>query len=120
MEAIDIYRSKDIIEKAFGDLKSRLNLRRTSVSIRRKLGEANCLFNMLLSIIVSHIKEKMDDAELFKKYTIQSVLDELDVIESFQKPGTKRMFGEVTKRQTGVISSVRCWGHFLGINFPGI
>ena len=32
VEAIRIYRSKDMIEKAFSDLKERLNMRRTSVS----------------------------------------------------------------------------------------
>ena len=32
LEALEIYRSKDLIEKAFGNLKERLNMRRTSVS----------------------------------------------------------------------------------------
>jgi hypothetical protein len=32
LDALEIYRSKDMIEKAFGNLKERLNMRRTSVS----------------------------------------------------------------------------------------
>lgn len=98
LEAIDIYRSKDVIEKAFGDLKSRLNLRRTSVSSEESL-EGKLFVQYIALIIVSFIKQKMDEAGLFKNYTVQGVLDELDVIECFQQPGAKRTFGEVTKRQ---------------------
>lgn len=108
LEAIDIYRSKDIIEKAFGDLKSRLNLRRTSVSSEESL-EGKLFVQYVGLIIISFIKNKMDEADLFKKYTVQGVLDELDVIECFQQPGTKRTFGEVSKRQQDLY-------HQLGVN----
>ena len=37
LEALGIYRSKDVIEKAFGNLKERLNMRRTSVSSEENL-----------------------------------------------------------------------------------
>src|SRR6056297_3305706 len=50
-------------------------------------------------IIVSYIKKQMDDKGLFKKYTIQGVLDELDVIECFQQPGSRVFLGEVTLKQ---------------------
>jgi hypothetical protein len=36
---------------------------------------------------------------LFKDYTLQEVLDELDVIECFEVPGQQRQVGEITKRQ---------------------
>jgi hypothetical protein len=41
----------------------------------------------------------MDEKGLFKKYTIQEVLDELDVIEYFQQPGSREALGEVTSKQ---------------------
>jgi len=47
-------------------------------------------------IIVSYIKKQMDDKGLFKKYTIQGVLD---VIECFQQPGSRTFLGEVTSKQ---------------------
>ena len=31
--------------------------------------------------------------------TLQNLLDDLDIIESFQQPGSKRIIGEVTKKQ---------------------
>ena len=37
--------------------------------------------------MVSYIKKKMDENGLFSRYTIQSLLDELDTIEYYQQPG---------------------------------
>lgn len=41
----------------------------------------------------------MQDAGLFKKWTLQGFLDELDTIELFEAPGYGRILGEVTKKQ---------------------
>jgi hypothetical protein len=41
----------------------------------------------------------MDIQGLFKNYTLQDVLDELDIIEQFTQPGKISMVGEVTKKQ---------------------
>jgi len=50
-------------------------------------------------IFLSYLKKKMQDNDLFKKYTMQSLLDELDIIECFEYPGAKIRTGEITKRQ---------------------
>jgi predicted transcriptional regulator with HTH domain len=41
----------------------------------------------------------MQEKEMFSNYTMQEVLDELDLIESFERPGHKLYVGEVTKKQ---------------------
>jgi len=41
----------------------------------------------------------MGDKQLFKNYTMQELLDELDVIERFEQPGSKHRIGEITKKQ---------------------
>ena len=38
VEALEIYRNKDLVEKAFDNLKERLNLRRLAVSSEQSLG----------------------------------------------------------------------------------
>jgi len=98
LEAIDIYRSKDVIEKAYGDLKSRLCLRRTSVSSEEGL-EGKLFVQFVALIFVSYLKKQMDEKGLFQEYTLQEVLDELDVIECFQQPGSRVFLGEVTSKQ---------------------
>ncbi len=98
LEAIDVYRSKDLIEKAYDDLKNRLNFRRTSVSSEERL-EGKLFVQFIALIYVSYIKQKMDEQNLFKRYTLQGLLDELDIIERFRQPNKKSMVGEVTKKQ---------------------
>jgi len=41
----------------------------------------------------------MQEKKLFKKFTMQEVLDEFDVIECFEVPGKRLQVGETTKRQ---------------------
>ena len=49
--------------------------------------------------IVSYIKKQMDEHGLFNNYTIQSLLDELDVIEYYQQPGKTHHLSEITEKQ---------------------
>jgi len=98
VEALKIYRSKDLIEKAFTDLKDRLNMRRTSVSSEENL-EGKLFIQFVALIYLSYVKQAMDKAGLFKYYTMQELFDELDVIELFQQPGSASYYGEITDKQ---------------------
>ena len=79
-EALSLYRSKDIVEKAFGDLKERLNFRRMQDSLKLSLN-GKFFVEFIALIYLSYVKKRMQDAELFKQRTLQGVLDELDLIE---------------------------------------
>lgn len=106
LQALEIYRTKDMIEKAFGNLKERLNMRRTSVASEENL-EGKLFVQFVALIYMSHIKKIMVEKKLFKNYTMQELLDELDIIESFEQPGSRRRFGEITKKQMGLYE---CFG----------
>jgi hypothetical protein len=41
----------------------------------------------------------MCEHNLFKDYTLQELLDELDVIERFEQPGRQPRIGEITQKQ---------------------
>jgi len=98
VEALKIYRTKDMIEKAFNDLKDQLNMRRMSVSSEENLGGK--LFPQLIALLyLSYVKQAMDKAGLFKYYTMQEPFDELDVIELLQQPGSAAYYGEMTDKQ---------------------
>lgn len=98
LKALDIYRSKDLIEKAFGNLKERLNMRRYYVSSEESL-EGKIFVQFIALIYLSYIKKAMNDNDLFKRYTIQELLDEFDVIERYEQPGHRYRISEVTKKQ---------------------
>jgi transposase len=98
VEALEIYRNKDLVEKAFGNLKERLNFNRTAVSSDQSL-DGKLFVEFIALIYLSHLKKKMQDKNLFKKYTMLELLDEFDIIECFEYPGRDPRMGEVTKRQ---------------------
>jgi transposase len=103
--ALEIYRNKDVVEKAFGNLKKRLNMRRTSVSSEQSL-DGKLFTEFIALIYLSYIKKQMQEQHLFKKYTLQSALDQLDVIECFEAPSQKLRTGEVLEKQKVLYNAV--------------
>ena len=98
VKALEIYRNKDLVEKAFNNLKERLNLRRVAVSSEQSL-DGKLFVQFVALIFLSHITKKMQESNLFKDHTMQEVLDEVDLVECFEVPGQQLQIGEITKRQ---------------------
>jgi transposase len=111
-EALSLYRSKDIVEKGFGNLKDRLNFRRMQVSSELSLN-GKLFVEFVPLIYLSYIKKKMQDAGLFEKWTLQELLDELDNIERSESPEHGRLLGEVTQKQEAIFVS-------LGVKPPSL
>ncbi len=110
LEALDIYRAKDLIEKAFNNLKERLNLRRTSVASEENL-DGKLFVQFIALIYLSYIQKAMSDNGLFKDMTMHELLDQLDVIERFEQPGKKYHLGEITLKQRNLYA-------LLGVDVP--
>ncbi|MBT6613876.1 MAG: IS1634 family transposase [Deltaproteobacteria bacterium] len=103
--ALEIYRNKDLVEKAFNNLKERLNMRRLSVSSEESL-EGKLFVQFIALIFLSYITTKMQAEKLFRQHTLQEVLDELDIIECFELPGQQLQIGETTRRQMYLYSKL--------------
>lgn len=98
VEALQIYRTRDVVETAFNNLKERLNGKRMHVSSDSSL-DGKLFVQFIALIILSYIRKKMQDKELYRKYTIQGLLDELDVIERFKQEGKDPYIGEMLSKQ---------------------
>ena len=98
VEALRLYRLKDLIEKSFGNLKDRLSMRRMSVASEENF-EGKLFVQFVALQLMSYIKKRMDEKGLFKDYTMQSLLDELDTIEYYQQPGKAHHLSEITEKQ---------------------
>ncbi len=105
IKALEIYRNKDLAEKAFGNLKERLNFRRALVSSDQSL-DGKLFVEFIALIYLSYVKKKMQEKELFKKHTMQGLLDVFDVIECFEQPGRRPRIGEMTKKQLELYEAV--------------
>ena len=53
----------------------------------------------------------MSENNLYKNYTMQELLDELDIIERFEQTGKKYRIGEMTRKQIALYT-------FLGVDSP--
>jgi Transposase len=104
-EALSLYRSKDIVEKAFGNLKDRLDFRRMQVSSELSLN-GKLFVEFIALIYLSCLKKKMLEAKLFDKWTMQGLLDDLDTIELFEAPGHGRVLGEITDKQSKIYQAL--------------
>ena len=61
VEALRIYRLKDLIEKSFGNLKERLSMRRMSVASEENF-EGKLFVQFIALQLMSYIKKQMDPA----------------------------------------------------------
>ena len=103
--ALHLYRMKDVVEKGFGNLKERLNMRRLLVSSERSLdGKMFAEFTAL--ILISHLDHKMKESKLYSQYTMSQLLDKLDVIECFENPGYSLRIGEILTKQQEIYEAL--------------
>lgn len=98
VEALALYRSKDLVEKAFGNLKEHLSFRRMEVSSELSL-DGKLFVEFIALIFLSYLKKMMQVNNLFRTYTMQGLLDEFDIIDCYEQPGCALRFGEITKHQ---------------------
>ena len=96
--ALSLYRMRDVVEKAFWNVKQRLNLHRALTSSELAL-DGKLFVEFVALIYLSCIKKKMEAAGLFSRYTMHELLDELDVIECYTAPGKALIQGEVLVKQ---------------------
>ena len=103
--ALEIYRNKDVVEKGFGNIKERLNGKRMLVSSEASL-EGRLFVQFIALIYLSYIKKQMSEKDLFKQYTTQGLLDEVDLIECFNEPGKALFVGEVLQKQRQIYKNM--------------
>ena len=97
-QVLSHYRDKDQVEKAFMNLKDRLNMRRLRMSSERGL-EGKLFVQYLALILVSELKHRMKQANLFKDYTLDEVLEAFNRVEYFIHPSFGMTIGEILQKQ---------------------
>ena len=103
--ALHLYRMKDVVEKAFGNIKERLNMRRLLVSSEKGL-DGKIFVEFIALILISHLDQKMKESDLYKSYTLHQLLDKLDVIECFENAGHSLRIGELLDKQTEIYDAL--------------
>jgi transposase len=105
VDALSIYRRKDAIEKAFADVKDRLDFRTPKVSSEATLqGKLLCVFLSL--VLVSWLKSRMAASALYEKYTVQGLIDKVDTIERYERAGSKPRICTLTEKQRDIFEKL--------------
>ncbi|MDR0593387.1 MAG: hypothetical protein LBG60_09095 [Bifidobacteriaceae bacterium] len=96
--ALALYRSKDQIEKAFGDIKDRLDFRTPKVHSHQTLsGKLLAVFAAL--ILTSELRRRIGAAGLRPAWTMRGILDELESVERHEHDGREPVVCCLTKEQ---------------------
>jgi transposase len=103
--ALLTYRNKDLVEKAFDNVKDRLDMRRMNVSSDLSL-DGKLFIEFIALIFISYLHKAMLDAHLYTKYTMHELLDELEVIERFDREGYAPQLGEITDKQCEIYKAL--------------
>lgn len=103
--ALSVYRDKDMIEKAFGDIKDRLDFRTQKVeNVETLRGKLLCVFVALT--LALEVRRRMSDSDLDIKYTLHGLFDELDSIERYDSEGHRTKILAVTKKQKDIFEAM--------------
>ena len=108
-EALDIYRTKDVVEKNFDRMKNTLDLRRLRVHNDERM--ENKLFVSFLALaLIAALHQRMEKANLYRTYTMHELLLKVGRIHAAEVRG-KRILQPISREQQDIF-------HALGVNPP--
>src|SRR5665647_1634719 len=99
MEALKIYRNKDVIENSFDDLKNQLDMKRLRVQNSQTM-DGRLFVQFLALIYINAIREKINSKKELENYTVREVLEEMDTLTKITYSGRYgSIISEITKKQ---------------------
>ncbi len=96
VEALKVYRNKDVVEKAFDNLKNSLDMKRLRVHLAENM-RGRLFVQFIALIFISYIQRVMDEKELFKLGSLSGLLEELDLLSTVK---FSRHYGQITSEKT--------------------
>ncbi len=91
VRALEVYRSKDSVEKCFDDLKNDLDMKRIRMHSVAAM-EGRIFIQFISLLIATRLKEVMNDAGWFKNYNLQEVLNEMKTVRTVSIEGRRKKY----------------------------
>lgn len=101
---LNIYRSKDVVEKSFENLKNELDLDRLHVHSDKAM-HGRIFIGFISLILASFIRNVMREQALYKNFTFVSLLSELKKLKIVVFKDNKTVFTEYTKKQKAILKA---------------
>lgn len=107
LEALRVYREKDVIEKSFDDLKNELDMKRLRVHDSKRM-KGRTFIQFLALILLAQIRNIMRQSRLSEKYTAKRLLWELESLTTISYRGKyKNRLSEMTRAQREIFDAFR-------------
>ena len=105
VDAIKIYRNKDVVEKSFDNLKNALDMKRLRVHQKENM-KGRLFIQFIALILTSYIHQVIAEKNLFKFGCMGGLLEELDLLNEIKFAGRYgKINSELTKKQKEIFSA---------------
>lgn len=106
LEALQIYRDKDIVEKCFDDLKNQLDMKRLRMHSSATV-DGRLFVQFIALIYISALRRDMRKSTLIERYTVRELLQEMDTLTKVKYSGKYgHILTEVTKSQREILKGL--------------
>jgi len=103
VEALRVYRDKDIVEKCFDDLKNSLDMKRLRMHTIETV-DGRLFVQFIALIFTSALRREMRRSKLIEKYTVRELLLEMDPLTKIRYAGKYgQILTEITKPQREIL-----------------
>ncbi|HAV10214.1 MAG TPA: transposase, partial [Dehalococcoidia bacterium] len=107
VEALQVYRNKDSVEKCFDDLKNQLDMKRLRVHSSPAM-DGRLFVQFIALIYMSALRKKMKETGLIDKYTVQELLLEMETLTQVRYSGKYgQILTEITKPQRLIMERLK-------------
>lgn len=103
VEALQIYRDKDVVEKCFDDLKNQLDMKRLRMHSAATV-DGRLFVQFIALICMSALRQEMRRSDLIEQYTVRELLQEMETLTKVKYSGKYgHILTEVTKPQREIL-----------------
>jgi transposase len=106
VEAMQVYRDKDAVEKCFDDLKNSLDMKRLRMQSAATV-DGRLFVQFIALILISALRKQMRETGLIEKYTVQELLREMETLTKINYSGKYgHILTELTRPQKDILKTL--------------
>ena len=100
---MEIYRSKDAVEKNFDDLKNDLDMKRLRIHTQSTM-DGRIFIQFIALILITKLKDVMRENNWFQNHNLQEVIEEMKSIREVSIEGKrKKLITQLTGFQSEIV-----------------
>jgi transposase len=106
VEALRIYRDKDVVEKSFDDLKNQIDMKRLRMHSAATV-DGRLFVQFIALIYMSALRKEMRKSVLIERYTVRELLQEMETLTKIKYSGKYgHILTEITKPQQEILRNL--------------